>query len=69
MSIIHINEAQLKEMIAQEVAKQLRQRPYPHIYYPMSKNWLPNFFERTAGSLADSPLERAPQGNLPEINF
>ncbi len=27
-----------------------------------NQNWPPDFFEKTAGCLADDPIERAPQG-------
>lgn len=30
------------------------------------RGWPPGFFERTAGALADDPLERPPQGNYEE---
>lgn len=28
-----------------------------------NKEWPPDFFEKTAGCLADDPIERAPQGD------
>ncbi|MBI1259795.1 MAG: hypothetical protein GC204_20195 [Chloroflexi bacterium] len=30
---------------------------------PEARGWPPGFFERTAGSLADDPIERPPQGD------
>lgn len=31
-----------------------------------ANGWPEGYFEETAGSFADEPLERAPQGELPE---
>ena len=33
---------------------------------PKAPGWPPGFFERTAGSLADDPMERPPQGDYQE---
>lgn len=68
MSITHIEETHLKELIAQEVSRQLQEhleefRKYQSFNPP--KEWLPDFFERTAGSFADTNLERPPQSILP----
>jgi hypothetical protein len=30
---------------------------------PEARGWPPGFFERTAGSLTDDPMERPPQGD------
>lgn len=64
MPIIHIDETRLKELIAQEVARQLQE----HVdqikkseRFTPAKTWPKDFFERTAGSFADTNLERPPQ--------
>lgn len=70
MPIIQIDETRLKQLIAQEVARQLQEhleefKKYQNFNPP--KEWLPDFFERTAGSLAETPLEHPPQAVfLPE---
>ncbi len=33
---------------------------------PKKRAWPPGYFERTAGSLADDPMERPPQGDYEE---
>lgn len=70
MPIIQIDETHLKELITQEVARQLQE----HLdqiekseRFTPAKTWPKDFFERTAGSFADTNLERPPQAVfLPE---
>lgn len=70
MAIIQIDETELEKIVAQEVARQLQEhleelKKYQNFNPP--KEWLPDFFERTAGSLAETPLEHPPQAVfLPE---
>jgi hypothetical protein len=35
---------------------------------PEARGWPPGFFERTAGSLADDPIERPPQGDFEKVS-
>ncbi len=37
-----------------------------YIVAPKKRAWPSGYFERTAGSLADDPIERPPQGNYEE---
>jgi hypothetical protein len=36
------------------------------VYQPVKSGWAEGYFERTYGSFADEPLERAPQGEYEE---
>lgn len=67
MPIIQIEEAHLKQLIAQEVARQLQEHleelKKDNRFTP-PKTWPKDFFERTAGSFADTNLERPPQAVL-----
>jgi hypothetical protein len=41
-------------------------KSYPPNATPEELGWPPGFFEQTAGSLADDPIERPPQGQFEE---
>ncbi|BAY29296.1 hypothetical protein NIES2107_11370 [Nostoc carneum NIES-2107] len=49
-----------KEMEVMVIYQQIE--PSAHAKTPQELGWPPGFFERTAGLLADDPIQRYPQG-------
>lgn len=64
MAIVQIDEAELEKIIAREVTRQLQaylDKLEKSQRFTPPKTWPKDFFERTAGSFADTNLERPPQ--------